>query len=131
MAPILNSTTGMIPQIMESPELIELLRCLNALEPLSEIATTTTTLSSSPHLSDNNKSAPTDEHFSLLVLVRRLTELLHPYQEHWSFEEMVRSLMWLSLFLSNESSMLARLKRLDLLLCVVMSHLVCNISLIT
>lgn len=97
MSPILNSTTGMIPQVMESPELIELLHQLNALEPLSDV-TVATSLSSSGHLQsetdgmEQSRDNVHSEHPALLVLVRKLTELLLPYRDEWSFEESVRSL---------------------------------------
>jgi hypothetical protein len=98
MSPILNSTTGMIPQQMESPELIELLLQLNALEPLSDV-TVATTLSSSPGqlqsetdgIAQSRDCNVQSEHPALLVFVRQLTELLLPYKNEWSFEESVRS----------------------------------------
>lgn len=96
MAPILNSTTGMIPQIMESPALIELLRRLNALEPLSDIDVVSTTSPSDSHSGDGATPPSRDnvpnEHPELLVLVQQLRELLHPYEDDWMFDETVRSI---------------------------------------
>ena len=97
MSPILNSITGMIPQVMDSPELIELLHHLNALEPLSDIDVATITTSSlsgssqsgSDGMVQSRENAPS-EHPALLELVQRLTELLRPYTADWLFEEFVR-----------------------------------------
>jgi hypothetical protein len=98
----------MLPQIMESPELIDLLRHLNALEPLSDFdaaAPTTTPDSLSSRQRDmdgvvpRRDHAPRGEHPVLLGLVRQLTELLLPYKDVWPFEELVRlSLRLLLLF---------------------------------
>ena len=88
MAPILNSTTGMIPQVLESQELIELLHRLNTLQPLSDVKIGTTTTSDDSSGSGGGNAQ--GDHQILLLLVQQLTELLHPYKDHWSFDEMVR-----------------------------------------
>lgn len=88
MAPILKSTTGMIPQMMESEDLIELLNHLNALEPLS-VMNGATTASSSTSNDSVGVSITQSEQPELLLLIRQLTDFLYPYKDNWSFEESV------------------------------------------
>ena len=117
MAPILNSTTGILPQVLESVELIELLRHLNALGPLPiSWAPSTASVDESRCRGDDkdngNDTATPSHHDGLLPLVLRLTELLHPYQDHWSFDETVRSffcrLVWIVSLVSNMMRKLTR-----------------------
>lgn len=100
MAPILNSTTGMIPQDLENRELCELLRRLNALQPLNDVkiaataaATTNTSDDNLDRVGDQERRQGQSDQPALLPFVQQLTELLHPYKDHWSFDETVRSLV--------------------------------------
>lgn len=95
MAPILNSTTGMIPQVLESHELRELLDQLNTLQPLADVKVASATTSGDNRVGGSSNSQGHEhmqsDHHELLHLVQKLIELLHPYKDHWSFDEMVRS----------------------------------------
>ena len=61
MAPILATSTGVTPQVLDDSDLIELLKSLMAL----------TLVESEDHLNG-------------------ITELLEPWKDEWLFEEMVR-----------------------------------------
>lgn len=109
MAPILNSTTGMIPQVLESHELRELLNQLNTLQPLPDVKVASSTTSSDNRVGGSSISQGHEhmqsDHQALLHLVQKLTELLHPYKDHWSFDEMVRLFSPLQFFLMGHFSL--------------------------
>jgi hypothetical protein len=65
MAPILTSATGITPQVLENPHLVEL---LNGLKALSFVDSEDT--------------------------LRLLTDLLEPHTEEWLYEETVRLSFW-------------------------------------
>ena len=64
MAPILATSTGVTPQVLDDPDLIQLLSSLNAL-------------------------ALVDSEVSL----KELSDLLEPWKSEWLFEEQVRSFL--------------------------------------
>ena len=84
----------MIPQVLASRELSELLQSLNTLDPLPDGKVETEKPSSDNHggVGENVQQHENvqSDHQALLLLVQQLTELLHPYKDHWSFDETVR-----------------------------------------
>lgn len=75
MAPILATTTGVTPQVMDDSDLVDLIRSLNGLK-----------------LIEKHSSLGTDDQLVPLE-IEQLCNILEPWHKEWLFEEQVSNML--------------------------------------